>query len=189
MRQIDTGRNRKYRNRNRRRNCGRMAPMRPGFDHLAAVTVTESAVTVTVREIAAAWGPCGHKIRPLRSCGTPTAWPQLKNFLPHDAAVSCGRMMRPHGCRMGLRSYTISFRHEMRRCLEQRERGNRGHALFPSLPPVQTAVWGSKRVAGIPEGRNQRLGKIIVVGVRGTFALQAWSPLPNTPANGMLQSR
>ena len=87
LRQIDTGRNRKYRNRNRRRNCGRMAPMRSGFDHLAAVTVTESAVTVTVREIAAAWGPCGHKIRPLRSCGTPTAWPQLKNFC---------RMMRPY---------------------------------------------------------------------------------------------
>ena len=49
LRQIDTGRNRKYRNRNRRRNCGRIAPMRPGFDYLAAVTVTESAVTVTAR--------------------------------------------------------------------------------------------------------------------------------------------
>ena len=103
LRQIDTGRNRKYRNRNCRRNCGRMSPMRPGFDNLAAVTITESAVTVTVREIAAAWGPCGHKIRPLRSCGTPTAWPQLKNFCrmmrPYHAAAWYGRMAaaRPYG--------------------------------------------------------------------------------------------
>ena len=88
-----------------------MSPMRPGFDHLAAVTVTESAVTVTVREIAAAWGPCGHKIRPLRSCGTPTAWPQLKNFCrmmrPYHAAAWYGRMAaaRPYGRTLG---YLIS---------------------------------------------------------------------------------
>ena len=75
FRQIDTGHSHKYSNHNRQRNCVCMAPMRLEVANVADVTVTISAITVIVRETAAAWTPC--KIEPM---------PQLKNFF---------RMMRP----------------------------------------------------------------------------------------------
>ena len=85
LQQIDTGCSRKYRNRNCKRNCGRMAPMQQEVYNLAAVTV--SAVAITVGEMR----PQNRTIAVMRySYHIAT----IEEFLPHDYGK-----VRPHGCR------------------------------------------------------------------------------------------